>query len=320
MFSVFCKRHYAKFLWVSILCCSMGGVCNALQPPQDKSAQQASPAQKGNPPQRPQRGNNDPFFNALLEAFKEASNNRHYLWVLLEHPAIQAEIGLDEAELKTLDELNHKHFEELKAIREKYKDKFDKVKVHKELVELINQQDAIFLEHVSKSCDFKRLIEIDVQAHGTRAVTHSEIAKRIGMSAERLSEVRAFCDKRRREEMEELAGKIQDVTRNQGAEGVKKVRELFRHLEQKLNDCLRSKLTSVEIDALNQLKGAPMELPEDLLEPRLRGPGPGNRRPESRGGDNKDRDKNGQSKDGKGMDKKDNCQKSWNLTRLITCC
>ena len=118
MFSVFCKRHYAKFLWVSILCCSMGGVCNALQPPQDKPAQQDKP-------QRPQRGNNDPFFNALLEAFKDASNNRRYLWVLLEHPAIQAEIGLDEAELKTLDELNHKHFEELKAIREKYKDKFD---------------------------------------------------------------------------------------------------------------------------------------------------------------------------------------------------
>ena len=318
MFSVFCKRHYAKFLWVSILCCSMGGVCNALQPPQDKPAQQDNSAQQNKPGQRPQRGNNDPFFNALLEAFKDASNNRRYLWVLLEHPAIQAEIGLDEAELKTLDELNHKHFEELKAIREKYKDNFDKVKVHEELVELINQQDAIFLEHVSKSCDFKRLIEIDVQAHGTRAVTHSEIAKRIGMSAERLSEVRAFCDKRRREEMEELAEKIQDVTRNQGSEGVKRVRELFRQLDQKLNDCLRSKLTSVEIDALNELKGASMELPEDLFEPRLRGSG--NRRPESRGGDNKDRDKNGQSKDGKGMDKKDNCQKSWNLTRSITCC
>lgn len=317
MFSVFCKRHYAKFFWASVLCCSMGGVCNALQPqdkPEPKSAQQDKP------PQRPQRGNNDEFWKVMPEAFKEASNNRRYLWVLIEHPAIQAEIGLDEAELKTLDELNHKHFEELKAIREKYKDNFDKVKLHTELVELINQQDAIFLENVSKSCDFKRLIEIDVQANGTRAVTHSEIAKRIGMTAERLAEVRVFCDKRRREEMEELAGKIQDVTRNQGAEGVKKVRELFRHLDQKLNDCLRSKLTSLEIDALNELKGAPMELPEDLFEPRLRGPGSGNRRPDPRGGDNKDRDKDSQGKDGKGMDKKDNCQKSWNVTRLITCC
>lgn len=318
MFSVFCKCHYAKFLWASILCCSMGGICNALQPPQDKPAQQDNSSQQGKPPQRPQRGNNDPFFNALPEAFKEASNNRRNLWVLLEHPVIQAEIGLDEVELKKLDELNYKHFEELKAIREKYKDNFDKVKVHKDLVELINQQDAIFLEHVSKSCDFNRLIEIDVQAHGARAVTHSEIAKRIGMSAERLSEVRAFCDKRRREEMEELAGKIQDVTRNQGSEGVKKVRELFRHLDQKLNDCLRSKLTSVEIDALNTLKGVPMELPDDLLEPRLRGSG--NRRADSRGGDNKDRDKNDEGKDDKGQNKKDNCQKSWRLTRLITCC
>lgn len=316
MISVFCKRHYAKFLWVSILCCSMGGVCNALQPPQGKPAQQDNPAQKGNPPQRPQRGNNDEFWKVMTEAFKEASNNRRYFWVLLEHPAIQMEIGLDEAELKTLDDLNHKHFEDLKAIREKYKDNFDKVKLHKELVELINQQDAIFLEHVSKSCDFKRLIEIDVQANGTRAVTHSEIAKRIGMSSDRLLEVRTFCDKRRREEMEELSGKIQDVTRNQGSEGVKRVRELFRQLDQKLNDCLRSKLTSLEIDALNELKGAPMDLPEDLFEPRLRGPG--NRRTDPRGGDNKD--KNGESKDDKGQDKKDNCQKSWKLTRLITCC
>lgn len=318
MFSVFCKRHYAKFLWVSVLCCSMAGVCNALQPPQGKPAQQDKPAQQGNPPQRPQRGNNEEFWKVMPEAFKEASNNRHFLWGLLEHPEIQAEIGLDETELKTLDELNHKHFDDLKAIREKYKSNFDKAKLHKELVELINQQDTIFLEHVSKSCDFKRLMEINVQAYGARAVTQTEIAKRIGMSSERISEVRAFCDKRRREEMEELVGKIPDVTRNRSPEGVQKVRELFRNLEQKLNECLRSKLTSVEIDALNALKGASMELPEDLFEPRLRGSG--NRRPESRGGDNKDRDRNSESKDGNGIDKKDNCQKSWNLTRLITCC
>ena len=307
MFSVFCKRHYAKFLWVSIICCSMGGVCNALQPPQ------------GNLPPRPQRGNNDEFWKVLSESFKEASNNRRVLWVLLEHPAIQVEIGLTEAELKSIDELNFKHFDELKAIREKYKDNFDKVKLLNELVELINQQDAIFLDLVSKSCDFKRLIEIDVQAYGTRAVTQTEIAKRIGMSAERLSEVRTFCDKRRREEMEELAGKIPDVTRNRSSEGVQKVRELFRNLDLKLNECLRSKLTSLELDALNQLKGAPMVLPEDLFEPRLRGPGTGNRRSEPRGGDNKDRDKNSESKDDK-SNSKDNCQKSWKLTRLITSC
>lgn len=259
MLSQFGKTHVIKFTWACILCCFMGGVCLAQNPPK-------SDAERGQP-NRPARQGTDEFWNLLNAASKDASNNRLNLWRLLEHADVQKELGLDEPEFKAIEQLNIKHFEELRALREKFKDSNAKDKLLKELVDVINRQDAAFLDEVAKHCDLKRLIEIDIQAYDLRSVTHAEVAKRVGLSPEKLTELRCLSDQVRRDEMD----RMRDVIR----EG-KKVRQLFAEIDKKVNDSLRMKLTSQELDNLQQLRGPVFKLPEDLFEPRRRGGrGPG---------------------------------------------
>ncbi|MFO0940803.1 MAG: hypothetical protein U0930_08545 [Pirellulales bacterium] len=256
----FSKRPVINLTLACILCWLVGGVCLAQNRPQTDAEKNQGPSSRN------ARSSTDEFWRMLGSAFKEASNNRQSFWRLLEHSDVQKEIGLDESEFKLIELLNAKHLEELRALRETFKDRSDKDEMLKELVAFINLQDAAFLGEVAKHCDLNRLIEIDVQAYDLRAVTHAEIAKRIGLSSEKLAELRCMSDQVYREEL----GRMGDVIR----EG-KKVKQLFAEIDKKVNDSLRMKLTSEEQDHLQQLRGAAFLLPADLLEPRRRGRGPG---------------------------------------------
>lgn len=264
------------------------------------------------PPSRGQK-NKDEFWSALGDAYRQSSNNRQNLWRLLEHPAIQGELQLDESELKSIEVLNGQHFSELLQLRAKLKQGIQREILHTELVELINKQDAAFMDEVAKHCDMNRLIELDIQAYGTRAVTHAEVAKRIGLSDQKLADLREHCDEFRRKEMDQMRERIP----------IEEVRKLFREMDQRLNDCIKARLTSQELDALNQIKGKPFKLPEDLFEPRRRGRlGTGGSGAGSDGTDGQRRDREtGSERDqpgGTSPKDKDNCR-SRLMVQLVRC-
>ena len=227
------------------------------------------------PPQRNARPPNDPFWHVISEAFRHADNNRQHLWRLIEHSAIRQEIGLDDAEFKSLEELNSQHFGQFRGLREQHKEVKDKDALRTHLVDVINGQDKAFLQLLAQTSDLQRLIEIDIQAYGARAATHAEVAARMGLQPERFAEIRKFCDDRRRDEMEQMGEEIQKLLR--GPQGNRRVRDLFRQLDAKLNHAMKAKLTPTELASLENLKGPAFTIPEDLFDPRRRGSGPGDR-------------------------------------------
>lgn len=227
------------------------------------------------PPQKNARPPNDPFWIVISEAFRQADNNRQHLWRLIEHSAIRQEIGLEDAEFKSLEELNSQHFDQFRELREQHKEVKDKDALRTHLVDVINGQDKAFLQLLAQTSDLQRLIQIDIQAYGARAATHAEVAARMGLQPERFAEIRKFCDDRRREEMEQMGEEIQKLLR--GPQGNRRVRDLFRQLDAKLNHAMKAKLTPSELASLENLKGPAYAIPEDLFDPRRRGNGPGDR-------------------------------------------
>jgi hypothetical protein len=255
------NRHYLNAVLSMVACLAAYGGCWA-QPP----------TPPGNPPAL-KDGDSVPsvrseFWVMLGQASKESSNSRRDFWRLLSHPKIQTEVGLEAAELEAIFVLSKKHFEQLQLLQTQLSEssaaRDEKLS---KLVQVLHQQEAEFIEMLKSNTNLERLIQIDVQAYGIRAVTHGLVAKQIGLSEEKAAELRQLSDEVRREEMDKMGHKIRELMRSPQSD--KKVREVIKQLDEKIADALKHKLNSQQLEALNQLKGAAFEIPEDLFDRRL---------------------------------------------------
>lgn len=216
------------------------------------------------------------FWSILGEASKDSNNNRFYFLRMVEHPAIQAEIELTSEELKEIDTLNHLHMDEVRKLRDDYVKAPDKEFCKQALRELLRQQDAAFMRKLRDVVNFERLLQISVQVYGSRSVTQAEIAERVGLSQEKLAEIRSLAEKVRQDEFEKMGDSIRELMRS-GPQSGKKARDMFKQIDIKVNEAIRMRLTSQQLEALTQNRGSAFEIPDDLFERRRSGRGDRNR-------------------------------------------
>jgi hypothetical protein len=151
--------------------------------------------------------------------------------------------------------------------------------------------------------------------YGNRSVTQGEIATRIGLSDEKLVEIRHLTEKVRREEFEKVGDIFRGQVRGQPQNG-QQVRDIFKQIDDKVDEAIKAKLTTQQLDALNQQKGPPFEIPKDLFEFRSRGDGNSEPRPPRGGGERKNKEGDGDRHPNDEKDK-DNCANSY---RVVICC
>jgi hypothetical protein len=205
------------------------------------------------------------FWSIFGDALKNADNNQLNLLPLIEHPKIRTEVDLSDSEFEEINSLKKQHMSEIRQLRDDYVKNPDKQLCKRKLTELLNKQDADFTQRVVEHSNFERLIQIAIQVYGNRAATSKEIAQRTELPPDKVKEIRSLAHKIRREEFE--GDTIRDLMRN-GPQNEKKMRDTFKQIENKINEAIKTKLTTEQLDALNQLRGEPIEIPNDLFDRR----------------------------------------------------
>ena len=233
------------------------------------------------------------FWGVMRDVHKKSFSSRLEFTALLSHDSVRAEVGLDTDEYQQIQRLNLELIESIKKIQEtQLQNPVPHDQVVDAIVAQVESHEGQFIDSLRGAADFDRFLGILVQARGTRAVVHEEIAKRIDLPRDKLDELRELSQRAWREQMEELGDNIKELLRQgQNRETIRQrqnptVRALFARAEEKVNRAISLKLTSDQLNALNQMKGEPFELPDNLFDVQLpRGFMPGSRGPRPGGGE-----------------------------------
>lgn len=268
------------------------------------------PSQRDRPLGPPGREAPDQSFWAVMrDVHKQAFTSRLDFMALLSHPAIRAEVGIDDEEFEKLRRLEMSFFDEIRSI---YQDQRDQPIPHDmlvpKIVDVVHSHDAEFMEHFRAAIDFERFIGILVQVRGNRSVVHEEVAKRIDLPPDKLDEIREVAFRTWREQADRFGDNFRELlrvrdgdrrsdrVRREGSrrEGDRRderridaerqkdgeIRKLVERVEKKVNDAVALKLTTEQLQSLNNLRGEPLELSDDFFAIRLpnfpgrRGPPP----------------------------------------------
>ena len=207
----------------------------------------------------------DPFFEAMREVHLESSNKE--LFDLLRHAAIRQEIHLSDADSDQLQANGREAFEAIHAIREANQGMpVSKDELKQQIRDALTPLEAKSFEILQKpENDFKRLLGIYVQARSYRALLNDKVAEEIGLRGDALVAFRQFRSESWRAIMEDTRRSMEKEIRNTppGSSPREAMSKLFRRAEEKLDEKLASQLSSEQLRALEQLKGAKFdELPE----------------------------------------------------------
>lgn len=266
----------------------------------------ASPASLAQqPPLKRPAGDRLPRDRSLMplmhDVRKQVFSSRMEFMALLSHPEIREEIGLAEEEFEELSNSGRDLFQEIRTIYHSDRDPNqptgqgeprESAERHQQMVakiaQKIREHDQEFMQQLRDSVNYSRFLEILVQARGNRAVIHEDVAKLIGLPAEKLEEVRAVSHKVWRDQWETMGDKMRDLIRGQegqdpALQGMRReAQQLVERAENTVSQAVGQRLSSEHLEALKNLRGEPFELPEDFFELR---PPPG---PRGHGGDGSD--------------------------------
>ncbi len=255
----------------------------------------------------------------MRDVHKHAFSSRMDFMMLLSHPSIRSQAGIDDEEYAELSRLEQSFFDEIWSV---YQEQRDQPLAHqdlvKKIVEVVHSHDEEFMELFRTTTDFDRFIGILVQVRGTRSVVHEEVAKRINLSPEKLKEIRVLAFRTWREQTDHFGDKFRELLRGRkgGRPGDREhplgsnhkedenrkdgefrrdhkvkiekheendsaeIRELIERVEEKVNQAVAHKLTTEQLQTLENLRAKSFELPEDIFTVRLpyfpgrRGPPP----------------------------------------------
>jgi hypothetical protein len=184
--------------------------------------------------------------------------------VLLQYPAVQAELKLTEEQVTKIKEI-------VQEIRVKHREDFDKVRdlgqeerreKALELMKLISQETMQRLKGVLTAEQAKRLDQIRIQEEGMRAFTDAKVQRAIKLTDEQNEKLRAVTD--------ELARKTSSIFQTGGQGDFRdKLNKVFAVRKQAMEKAV-ALLNAEQKKIWKELTGEPFEL---KLEPRVTTPG-----------------------------------------------
>lgn len=243
----------------------------------------------------------------LHEVRKQVFSSRLDFMALLSHCDVRAAVGMSEEEFVAFSESNRVLFDE---IRLHFQDRrgqqvrdqgevekldqdpskqntseraaFERQQLVARIVDVVKQSDQKFVDELRESVDYDRFLQILIQARGNRSVVHEDVATRIGLSMDKLDEIRTVSHRVWREQWESMGDRMRELMRREEnqrplAQGKKmEARQLIERAERMVDEAIAQRLSSQQREALVQHRGEPFALPDDLFE--LRFPGPPGRR------------------------------------------
>jgi hypothetical protein len=194
---------------------------------------------------------------------KSGSSRFDFLPLILGSAEVRSEIGLDDQEfarVRQIDDQLRKQIQELdkQNAQSTSRDKFIDM-----IAEEIVRNDAELFAYLGENSDFERLLGILVNIRSHRSVLNTLVADRIGLSAEKLAELRNLSGDIWKEEME----KVRDTVRSIPRQDKVRIDDIFEQVGKKLDIALKLKLTSQQLEALSKLRGQPFAVPADLRLP-----------------------------------------------------
>jgi hypothetical protein len=200
------------------------------------------------------------FFETLREFMPHKE-----LFDLVEHATIREQIGLSESEANLIVEHVSQTSGALNALRKQNEGKNVPLEQYKKQVRAIITPQNIASYDILYKSDFKRLLGIYVQARSYRAVLNEQVAREIGLEGQAFEEFRKTRNEVWQVLMEELREDMMQQIRKAppGAPPARaNITKLFKDAEKELDFKLARELTPDQKEALENLKGAPFNLPE----------------------------------------------------------